>query len=256
MRIRLLRHATVVVTLHGMRLLVDPMLSPAEGMEPVPQAASARRIPLVDLPVDQAALDHLIRKLDALLITHLHRDHFDARAAELLPRGLPVLCQPTDAARLTELGFTDVLPVEAERTWRGLRIARTGGRHGSGEVGERMGAVSGFVLEAPSEPRLYLVGDTIWCDEVEAALRRHRPDVVVVNAGAAQFLTGGPITMTAEDVIRVCRAAPQARVIAVHLEALNHCLLTRAALEAALADVGVLGQAQIPDDGDVVPFVR
>jgi L-ascorbate metabolism protein UlaG (beta-lactamase superfamily) len=256
MRIRLLRHATVVVTLHGMRLLVDPMLSPAEGMEPVQSAASSRRIPLVELPVDQAALGHLIRKLDALLITHLHRDHFDGRAAELLPRGLPVLCQPTDAARLTELGFTDVLPIEAERSWRGLRIARTGGRHGSGEVGERMGAVSGFVLEAPSEPRLYLAGDTIWCDEVEAALRRHRPDVVVVNAGAAQFLAGGPITMTAEDVIRVCRAAPQARVIAVHLEALNHCLLTRAALAAALAEAGLLGQAQIPDDGDVVPFVR
>ena len=71
-----------------------------------------------------------------------------------------------------------------------------------------MAPVSGFVVRAEGSPVLYVAGDTIWCPEVEEALEVHRPDVVVVNAGAARLLEGDPITMTAGDVARVCRAAP------------------------------------------------
>ncbi len=53
-----------------------------------------------------------------------------------------------------------------------------------------MGAVSGFVLAAAGEPTLYIAGDTIWCEEVRTALEQHQPDVVVVNAGAAQLAEG------------------------------------------------------------------
>jgi len=56
MEIQLLRHATLLVTIGARRLLVDPMLSPAEAMDPVPNAGNDRRIPLVDLPMDEAAL--------------------------------------------------------------------------------------------------------------------------------------------------------------------------------------------------------
>jgi hypothetical protein len=71
-----------------------------------------------------------------------------------------------------------------------------------------------------------------------------------VNAGAARFLEGDPITMTAEDVARVCRAAPEARVIATHMEAINHCLLTRAELAEALAEQGLADRVEIPADGE------
>ena len=101
---------------------------------------------------------------------------------------------------------------------------------------------------------MYLAGDTIWCEEVREAIDRHRPDVIVVNSGAAQFLSGDPITMTAEDVIRVCRAAPAATVVAVHLGALNHCLLTRADLGQALDEAGLLSQVRIPADGETLTF--
>ena len=80
----------------------------------------------------------------------------------------------------------------------------------------------------------HVAGDTIWCDEVEDALAEHGPDVVVVNAGAARFLEGDPIIMDAGDVIETARAAPRATIVAVHLEALNHCLLTREALRTAV----------------------
>ena len=100
---------------------------------------------------------------------------------------VPLFCQPPDAERLHADGFTDVRPVYGDAKLGDLLIARTDGRHGTGEIGEQMAPVSGFVLHAPGEPSVYIAGDTILCDEVRAALAEHRPGVVVVNASAARF---------------------------------------------------------------------
>ena len=78
--------------------------------------------------------------------------------------------------------------------------------------------------------------------------------MIVVNAGAAQFLHGGPITMTGDDVVDVCQAAPGARVIAVHMEAFNHCLLTRQQLRDHLKEIHVNEQVLIPADGETMEF--
>lgn len=208
----------------------------------------------MDLPLDDATLRHLISQLNAVLVTHLHRDHLDPRAIEILPKTLPVICQSADAEPLERMGFRTVLPVEAVSEWQGIHITRIGGQHGSGEIGRRMGPVSGFVLRGAGEPSLYLAGDTIWCGEVEAAIDGLRPQVIVVNAGAAQFLQGGPITMTSEDVARVCRAAPSSTVVAIHLDALNHCVLSRLELGAALGEADLLAQVRIPANGETLTF--
>jgi hypothetical protein len=123
--------------------------------------------------------------------------------------------------------------------WDGLSITRTPARHGTGQIAELLAPVSGFVLDD-----LYLAGDTVWYEEVEATIERHQPRVAVVNAGGAEFLEGGLIVMGADDVREVVARVPT--VVAVHMEALNHCFLERAALAAAVP--GVL----IPRDGETV----
>jgi L-ascorbate metabolism protein UlaG (beta-lactamase superfamily) len=247
MRVRLIRHATLLVELAGLRLLIDPQLDPANSRPPIVDTPSPRSNPLVELP-EPAAL--VVRELAAVLVTHLHGDHLDQTAVELLPRHVPVVCQPPDASNLRLRGFGDVRPVEdGPIEVEGIRIALTGGRHGTGEIGQAMGPVSGFVLTASGEPSLYVAGDTIWCDEVAAALDTHSPDVVVVNAGGARFNIGDPITMTADDVVAVARHAPGARVVAVHMDAINHCLVSRADLRSA-----VPASVMIPADGETLEF--
>jgi L-ascorbate metabolism protein UlaG (beta-lactamase superfamily) len=209
---------------------------------------------MVELPLDDEALQGLLEQIDAVLVTHTHRDHWDARAVELLPKTIPILCQPEDQAKISQAGFSAVQPVISELRWKDILFTRTGGRHGRGEIGQKMGPVSGFVLQAEEEPELYIAGDSIWCDEVESALSRYQPRVTVVNSGAAQFLSGGPITMTAEDVCQVCRVAPQTQVVAVHLETVNHCLLTRSQLKEKLRQEGLLAQVVIPADGEVLEY--
>jgi hypothetical protein len=117
-----------------------------------------------------------------------------------------------------------------------------------------MAPASGFLIAAEGEPKLYVAGDTIWCGEVAEVLAREQPQVTVVNAGAAQFVQGGPITMDGADVAELARNAPRTEVVAVHMEAINHCLLTREGLRSELAGHGLAARVAIPADGEALSF--
>ncbi len=138
--------------------------------------------------------------------------------------------------------------------WEGIEWRRTGGRHGTGEIGAAMAPVSGFVLHNPDEPTLYIADDTIWCPKVEDALTEYQPQATVVNAGAAQFVTGDPITMSDTDVADVCHHASDTTIIAVHMEAINHCLLFRNDLQAFLDGEDLSQRVRIPADGERISF--
>jgi L-ascorbate metabolism protein UlaG (beta-lactamase superfamily) len=240
-KLTLIRSATLRIEFAGHTLLVDPQLDPAGAREAVPNTPNPRRSPLGDLPVPAA---EAVEGVDALLVTHLHRDHFDDTARELLPRHLPLFCQPPDTERLHADGFTDARPVHGDATLADILIARTEGQHGTGEIGRQMAPVSGFVLAAPEEPTLYIAGDTILCDEVRAAIAEYRPDVIVVNASAAQFNTGGPIVMDNDDVAALSAEVPDTTIVAVHFECVSHSTQSRADLRALR-----LPNVEVPDDG-------
>jgi hypothetical protein len=98
-----------------------------------------------------------------------------------------------------------------------------------------------------------IAGDTVLYDAVEAVLDEHRPDVVVVNASGARFAGGEPIVMDADDVVAVARRAPGAHVVAVHMDAINHCVETRADLHQRLHEEELTHRVTVPEDGAAVP---
>lgn len=236
MRLTLVRNATVIVELAGRRILVDPMLD-EEGARP-PIEGTANPVPNPTAPLPFPAED-VVRGLDAVLVSHRHRDHLDATAERLLPRDLPVFCQPEDAEALRGLGLR-ARAVDETLDWDGLAIARVPARHGSGAVAEALAPVSGFVLGG----ELYLAGDTVWYEAVEETIERFAPRVAVVHAGGASFLEGGLIVMGADDVREVAARVPV--VVSVHMEAVNHCHLSRAELRAAVPAV------LVPEDGETL----
>jgi len=234
-QLTLVRNATLLLELAGKRVLVDPMLDD-EGARP-PIEGTRNPVPNPTAPLPMPA-EEVVAGLDAVIVTHRHRDHLDGTAEELLPRDVPVFCQPEDEDALRELGV-DARAVDDEVDWGGLRIVRTPGRHGTGPIADALAPVSGFVLGG-----LYIAGDTVWYEGVEATIERHQPRVAVVNAGGAEFAEGGLIIMGIDDVREVAARVPT--VVAVHLEALNHCYLTRAAIRASLPDV------LVPADGETL----
>jgi len=235
MNITHIRNATVILETAAGRVLVDPMLDPAGARPPIEDTANPVRNPTVELPLPA---DEVVRGLDAVLVTHCHKDHLDDTAAQLLPRDVPVFCQPEDAERLRAIGL-DARPVDQSLEWNGLVLHRVAAQHGFGAVAEALAPVSGFVLGD-----LYLAGDTVWYGGVRETIERFEPRVAVVNAGGAEFLEGGLIIMGSDDVREVAARVPA--VVCVHLEALNHCFLTRAELAAAVPGV------VIPRDGETV----
>lgn len=252
MKLQLIRHATLWLEYAGLTCLIDPMFSDAETNPPIVNTANPRRNPLVPLPFPIAE----IGQPDLIIVTHLHGDHWDGAAAEALPKSTPILCQPGDEGVFKAAGFTSVTAINESLTLQGVTLFRTSGQHGTGEIGKLMGQVSGFVFKAENEPTLYLAGDTIWCDDVQQALETYLPDWTVVNAGGAQFEVGDPITMDANDVVSLCQYAPFTKIVAVHMDAINHCHVTRADLRGRLGLEGLLEQVVIPEDGEWVTTVR
>lgn len=144
-------------------------------------------------------------------------------------------------------GFTRVQPIETNFIWNDISIHRTNGQHGTGEIGQKMGTVSGFVLTY-GEQRLYITGDTIWCSDVEDAITTHLPTHIIVNGGGAQFVQGDPITMTINDVLAVAQFT-EAPIQVVHLETVNHCYQRRPDFKAAIEANNLQAQISVPDDG-------
>ena len=248
------RNATLRIDYGGVRFLIDPVLADKDAFPGFEGTAnSQRRNPLVPLPMPLAA----IVDVDAVIVTHLHPDHWDEAAKARLKKSLPVFAQnEQDAAQLRSAGFSDVRFLTEDTEFQGVRLSRTGGQHGTDAalkaLPQILGPVSGFVMRHPAHKTLYVAGDTIWNVEVERAIARYSPDVIVLNAGMATVIGLDPIIMGPTDVLAVHRAAPNAMLIASHMEAVNHCILSRADLRAFSKRDGYEQHLLIPADGETL----
>ena len=109
----------------------------------------------------------------------------------------------------------------------------------------------GYHIEQKNEPSIYLTGDTILTDEVSNCITQHQPDVVVIPAGGAKFDLGDEVIMGLEDAIKIGEITEK-RVIANHLESLDHCPVTRAELSQEVHKLGWEKRFHIPFDGETV----
>lgn len=249
MKIQLIRNGTLRIEYARKTILVDPYLADKHAH---PSCAGISRNPMVDLPFPA---EQVVAGIDLVVISHLHSDHYDSTARRLLPKNIKILCQPGDNQTLESHGFLNVSPVLDQLAWQGIQITRTPGQHGSGSVLDEMGGVSGFIFEAENELALYWAGDTVLCDPVLETIKKTQPDIIVTNSGGAVWGENVPIIMDAPQTIAVCRAAPNSKIVAVHLESEDHAPVTRADLRAYAEENGIPAERLIiPRDGEVVAF--
>ena len=152
-------------------------------------------------------------------------------------------------------GFKNVKVVTVEGIKFGdITVKRVIGLHGESPEKKCPGESSGYLFEAEGLKKLYIAGDTIYFDGVKKALDEFKPEIVVLNACGATATGYGRIIMHDKDVLEVCKQAPYAKIIASHMEAVNHYTVTRKDLKEFLDKNNVKDQVIIPLDGDVLNF--
>ena len=254
MKIHHLRNATLVIEAAGKVILVDPMLGKRGSLFPFTMFRyKARRNPLVELPENSPAI---LDKVTHCLITHLHPDHLDSAGEEFLRnRKIPIVCSHKDEATLSKRGLlveTSLKPWVG-KDFLGGKVIGVPATHGYGWVQALMGNVMGFYLALPALPTLYISADTVFTNHVAHALSEYKPDIAVVACGTARLDIGKPLLMDMNDILKFVEKSPK-KVIANHLEALNHCPTTRTELKEKLAEKGLLEKVYIPLDGEAIAF--
>ncbi len=261
MKIHHLRSATFVIESNEHFILIDPMLGKKGSLPPFSVFRfKSQKNPTVELPSNS---DDLLEKITHTLITHSqtfgikplqHGDHIDTAGEEFLSsRNIPVATPARDKAYLEKYGITVPFGIEDWQTidFLGGKLTAVPAQHGHGWIHKVMANGVGFFLELPNEPSIYISGDTVLTDHVKRALSELKPDITVVAAGQAQMDVGQPLLMPTDEVMDFIRLSP-GKVIANHMEALNHCPVDRNTLRESLKQQGLSDKVLIPEDGEVL----
>lgn len=205
--------ATTVLRLGGFTLLTDPNFLHRGERAYLGRGLFSKRLTEPALGIDE------LPALDAVLLSHLHGDHWDRRAHAGLDKGLPVITTRHAARRLRRQGFENAVALD---TWNAhelahgeerLTITSLPGRHAPGPAARVLPPVMGSLLEyraggeAPTF-RIYVTGDTLNVPEL-AAIKSTYPDLdaAVVHLGGTRVL-GLLVTMDAvqgSDLLEMMR---------------------------------------------------
>ena len=258
-----IRNCTEVLTYTGLNILVDPFFTPkgyypAYDKCPIEEGKTVR-LPTVDLPIP---IEEIIKDLEACIITHTHFDHWDDYTAKYIPKYIPIFVQNSaDKKLVVNQGFTDVRVVGINTPFKGITITKTRGQHGTDEmysdvnIAENYGESMGFVFKAPGQKSVYFAGDTILHDYVEIALKKHNPDIIVVNAAQAEYegLVGSSM-MGPEDVKKIYEMCPNAKTIPVHMNSFCHTLCTVEKMKKFVEENKMQDRVIVPVDGEIIKF--
>lgn len=252
-----IRNATVKINYGEKVFLVDPMFAPKDSYKGFEGTLNSHlNWPRVELPF---SINEILKDVDAVIITHTHLDHLDETAIKAIPKDILMFSQDEkDKAYLEKSGFKNVKIMTKNSSIGDVKLSITDGLHGSQELvskyKEKLGEVSGVVVSAKNEKTIYLAGDTVFNKDVEDVIKNYNPDIIILNSGDAQLGDGSSILMTKEEVLATHKVAPKAKIIAVHMEAVNHSALSRDELKEYSKQKGMEDFVFIPKDGESLQF--
>ena len=196
-------NATTLLCVGGFTLLTDPNFLHRGQRAYLGYGLWTKRL------TDPALQPTQLPTLDAILLSHLHADHWDRIATRHLDKATPVVTTPAAAKALGRRGFrraADLRPWQRHELTRGdetLRITSVPGVHGPGPLARLLPPVMGSVLELVRDGavhwRGYISGDTLFRPFLSEVLERCGPlDVVIPHLGGTKAL-GITVTMDARQ---------------------------------------------------------
>jgi L-ascorbate metabolism protein UlaG (beta-lactamase superfamily) len=196
-------------------------------------------------------------QLDAIVLSHMHGDHWDRVAQRGLDHGLPIITTHHAAKRLRHRGFHRAKGLS---TWDSVefgghttKVTMTAlpGRHAPTPVDRLLPPVMGTMLEFGSATdfarrRLYISGDTLLIDELkDIPVRFQSIDAGVLHLGGTRLPAGDrlpfglTVTMDGRQGAEVVQLLQLPKVIPVHFDDYTVFASPRSDFVTAMADRGL-----------------
>jgi L-ascorbate metabolism protein UlaG (beta-lactamase superfamily) len=216
--------ATTLIRYGELTMLTDPNFLHQGQRAYLSHGLTAKRLTEPAMSVEQ------LPPLDAVVLSHLHGDHWDRQAQRGLDHDVPVITTPHAARRLQWRGFPRSLGL---KTWtshtlmRGdSRVTATAmpGRHAPLPVRRLLPPVMGTMLEfahasGPVQLRVYISGDTLLIEELRQIPDRYpHIDAAVLHLGGTTLPGGLMVTMDATQGADLMQLIDPGITIPVHFD--------------------------------------
>jgi L-ascorbate metabolism protein UlaG (beta-lactamase superfamily) len=218
-------NATVLLRYRGFTILTDPNFLHRGQRAYLGYGLTSRR--RTDPALDLEALP----ELDAVVLSHLHGDHWDRVARRGLPRNLPIVTTPHASRRLQ--GLHRFRRAVGLRTWEHhdlvkdgatLRVTSLPGRHAPALARNLLPPVMGSLLDfMPAGGghdrrfRLYITGDTLFYEGIlEIARRCQDLDAALLHLGGTLLPGGIMVTMDGRQGTDLLEAIRPPTAVPIH----------------------------------------
>lgn len=254
MKFTQIRNATVIIEYANKKFLIDPWLQDkGKGLTaPSPDKEKNKLpCPMVDLP---CSVEEILNGIDACIVTHIHPDHF---TEEYIPKNMLIIAQnKKDENKIKKMGFKNTGNLDDGHSIFGdINIIKTKGRHSEKKlVSLIMGKVCGLIFTHTLEKKLYIVGDSVWYEEIKNVIFKNSPEIIVLNACDARIKGLGRLIMNKEDVFSVYNTSPDSTLIISHMDTVNHGFVTRKEIKNYLSKKCNMDKILIPLDGESYYF--
>jgi L-ascorbate metabolism protein UlaG (beta-lactamase superfamily) len=214
-------NATTLISGGGVTLLTDPNFLHRGQHAYLGYGLVSKRLREPAIDIDQ------LPPLEAVVLSHMHGDHWDRRATTELDHELPVLTTPHAAKRLSHRGFGSAFGLQ---TWQKHNIVKGDtvvnvtalpGRHAPAPIHRMLPPVMGSMLEFQraqgSAPwRMYVSGDTLVYDDLRDIPKRYpNIDLALLHLGGTKVM-GVLVTMDAKQGVEALRIVNPRHAIPIH----------------------------------------
>lgn len=174
-------HSTVLLKIDGITILTDPVFSPRIGIRLGPVTLGIKRL------VEPALTIKELPRIDLILLSHAHMDHFDisslrrleSRSATVVTAGRTSdLLRVRRYGRVQELGWNEAATL-GPLTIRAFRVNHWGARMGT----DTHRGYNGYAIEA-GRHRVLFGGDTALTDSFQGLKNHHPYDLAIMPVGA------------------------------------------------------------------------